>query len=77
VQALGETRLAVVFHRVLLPDGRTYGLNQFNGLNQVGDAGLRDRVNQHYLSTFGASAAVGLITGLSQFLGNVGFGGDR
>jgi type IV secretion system protein VirB10 len=76
VQALGETRLAVVFHRVLLPDGRTYGLNQFNGLNQVGDAGLRDRVNQHYLSTFGASAAVGLITGLSQFLGNVGFGGD-
>ena len=76
VQALGETRLAVVFHRVLMPDGRTYGLNQFNGLNQVGDAGLRDQVNQHYLSTFGASAAVGLITGLSQFLGNVGFGGD-
>jgi hypothetical protein len=31
---------------------------------------------RHYLSTFGASAAVGLITGLSQFLGNVGFGGD-
>jgi type IV secretion system protein VirB10 len=76
VQALGETRLAVVFHRVLMPDGRTYGLNHFNGLNQVGDAGLRDQVNQHYLSTFGASAAVGLITGLSQFLGNVGFGGD-
>ena len=76
VQALGETRLAVVFHRVLMPDGRTYGLNQFNGLNQVGDSGLRDQVNQHYLSTFGASAAVGLITGLSQFLGNVGFGGD-
>lgn len=76
VQALGETRLAVVFHRVLLPDGRTYALTQFNGLNQVGDAGLRDRVNQHYLSTFGASAAVGLITGLSQFLGNVGFAGD-
>jgi len=76
VHALGETRLAVVFHRVLMPDGRTYGLNQFNGLNQVGDAGLRDQVNQHYLSTFGASAAVGLITGLSQFLGNVGFGGD-
>jgi type IV secretion system protein VirB10 len=76
VQALGETRLAVVFHRVLMPDGRTYGLNQFNGLNQVGDAALRDQVNHHYLSTFGASAAVGLITGLSQSLGNIGFGGD-
>ena len=51
-------------------------MNQFNGLNQVGDSGLRDQVNQHYLSTFGASAAVGLITGLSQSLGNIGFGGD-
>lgn len=74
VQALGETRLAVSFHRLVFPDGRTYALDQFIGLNQVGDAGLRDRVNQHYLSTFGASAAVGLITGLSQFLGTAGLG---
>lgn len=37
-------------------------------------------MNHHYLATFGAAAAVGLITGLSQFLGNVGLGagdGDR
>ena len=74
VQALGETRLAVSFHRLVLPDGRTYPLDQFMGLNQIGDAGLRDQVNQHYLSTFGAAAAVGLITGLSQFLGTAGFG---
>jgi type IV secretory pathway VirB10-like protein len=74
VQALGETRLAVSFHRLVFPDGRTYALDQFIGLNQVGDAGLRDRVNQHYLSTFGASAAVGLITGLSQFIGTAGLG---
>ena len=74
VQSLGETRLAVSFHRLVFPDGRTYALDQFIGLNQVGDAGLRDRVNQHYLSTFGASAAVGLITGLSQFLGTAGLG---
>lgn len=80
VQALGETRLAVAFHRVLMPDGRTYRLDQFIGLNQIGDAGLRDRVNQHYLSTFGAAAAVGLISGLAQFLGSAGLGrgdGDR
>ena len=80
VQALGETRLAVAFHRLLMPDGRTYRLDQFIGLNQIGDAGLRDRVNQHYLSTFGAAAAVGLISGLAQFLGSAGLGrgdGDR
>ncbi len=77
VQALGETRLAVSFHRLLMPDGRTYRLDQFVGLNQIGDAGLRDQVNQHYWSTFGAAAAVGLISGLSQYLGSAGLtGGD-
>jgi len=80
VQAFGETRLAVTFHRLLMPDGRTYRLDQFLGLNQIGDAGLRDKVNQHYLSTFGAAAAVGLISGLSQYLGSAGLGsgdGDK
>jgi type IV secretion system protein TrbI len=72
VQSLGETRLAVGFRRLLMPDGRTYRLDQFLGLNQIGDAGLKDRVNQHYLATFGAAAAVGLISGLSQLLGSAG-----
>ena len=74
VQSFGETRLAVSFHRLVMPDGRTYRLDQFLGLNQIGDAGLKDRVNQHYLATFGAAAAVGLISGLSQFIGSAGLG---
>jgi type IV secretion system protein VirB10 len=80
VQGFGEARLAVAFHRLLMPDGRTYRLDRFLGLNQIGDAGLRDRVNHHYLSTFGAAAAVGLISGLSQYLGSAGLAqgdGDR
>ena len=80
VQALGETRLAVSFHRLLMPDGSTQRLDQFLGLNQIGDAGLRDKVNQHYWSTFGSAAAVGLISGLAQWLGTAGFArgtGDR
>lgn len=80
VQAFGETRLAVSFHRLLMPDGRSYRLDQFMGLNQIGDGGLRDKVNHHFLSTFGAAAAVGLISGLSQYLGSAGLGsgdGDR
>ena len=72
VQAFGETRLAVAFHRLVQPDGRTYQLDQFRGLNQLGDVGLRDRVNQHYWSTFGAAGAVGLISGLAQWLGTAG-----
>jgi type IV secretion system protein VirB10 len=74
VQTFGEARLAVLFHRLLMPDGRMYRLDQFGGLNQIGDAGLKDRVNQHYLATFGAARAVGLISGLAQFLGSAGLG---
>jgi len=80
VQSLGETRLAVTFHRLLMPDGSTVPLDQFRGLNQIGDSGLRDKVNHHFLSTFGAAGAIGLVTGLSQLLGSAGLGvsdGDR
>jgi len=80
VQSVGESRLAVAFHRLILPDGRTVGLDQFTGLNQRGDAALRDQVNHHYWSTFGAASAVGLISGLGQSLSTIGFGqgsGDR
>lgn len=80
VQSFGEARLAVAFHRLVMPDGRTYALDDFLGVNQIGDAGLRDRVNQHYWSTFGAAGAVGLISGLAQYVGGLGFGkgdGDR
>jgi type IV secretion system protein VirB10 len=80
VQALGESRLAVALHRLIQPDGRTYRLDQFMGLNQIGDAGLRDKVNHHYWSTFGAAGAVGLISGLAQWIGSTGLSrgdGDR
>ena len=76
VSSVGESRLAVAFHRLLLPDGRTVSLDQFTGLNQLGDAALRDQVNHHYFSTFGAASAVGVIGGLGQYLGTVAFGGS-
>jgi type IV secretory pathway VirB10-like protein len=80
VQGLGELRLAVAFHRLVMPDGSTHDLDHPPALNQIGDAGLRDQVNQHYGSTFGAAAAVGLINGLAQLLGTSGLtggSGDR
>ena len=81
VEGWGETRLAVSFHRIVMPDGTTsVSLDHFRGLNQLGDAGLSDQVDRHYWSTFGGAAAVGLVGGLSQLLGNVALGrgdGDR
>src|ERR1700682_6047531 len=45
VDTFGQTRLAVVFHRVLMPDGYSVSLDHFKGLNQIGDTGLRDHVS--------------------------------
>jgi type IV secretion system protein TrbI len=61
VDTFGQTRLAVVFHRVLMPDGFSVSLDQFKGLNQIGDTGLRDQVNNHYLRIFGVSLAIGAL----------------
>jgi len=67
VQAFGETRLAVKFHRLAMPDGTTHNLDQFTGLNERGDAGLNDEVDRHYLQIFGASIALGSLSGLAQY----------
>jgi type IV secretory pathway VirB10-like protein len=66
VEAFGQMRLAVAFHRLLMPDGYSVSLDQFKGLNQAGDVGLRDQVNNHYLRIFGASLAVGAIGGAAE-----------
>ena len=66
VEAFGQRRLVVTFHRLIMPDGYTVNLNQFRGLNQIGETGLRDRVNNHYMQLFGVSIAIGAIGGFSQ-----------
>jgi type IV secretory pathway VirB10-like protein len=66
VEALGQARLAVVFHRLLMPDGYSVSLDQFKGLNQAGDTGLRDQVNNHYLRIFGVSLALGALGAVAE-----------
>lgn len=61
----GQQRLAVVFHRLIMPDGYSVSLDQFQGLSQIGETGLRDQVNHHYMEIFGVSLAIGAIAGLS------------
>ena len=66
VTSIGQERLAVLFHRVTMPDGYSVSLDQFKGLNQVGETGLRDQVNHHYAQIFGTSLAIGAIAGLAE-----------
>jgi type IV secretion system protein VirB10 len=67
VQSWGDSRLAVSFHRLVMPNGRTHSLDRFKGLNQIGDTGLKDSVNRHYWQVFGASLAIGALSGLGQY----------
>ena len=69
-----QSRLAVSFHRLILPDGRWVSL-EFHGLNQVGEGALKDQVNRHYFSMFAAVGAVGVLSGLTAIGGNPYQGG--
>lgn len=73
VDQFGQERVAVSFHRIIMPDGYSANLDQFQGLNQVGETGLKDKVNHHYMRIFGASVALGAIAGFSLHNTNQGF----
>jgi type IV secretion system protein TrbI len=72
VTMLGEERLAVFFHRLVMPDGYSLSLDKFAGLNQIGETGLQDQVNHHYGQVFGMSLAIGAIAGFAQANNNSG-----
>ncbi len=61
-----QRRMAVVFHRMIMPDGYSVDLDQFQGLDQSGAEGLKDKVNNHYFQIFGTSIALGVIAGAGE-----------
>jgi type IV secretion system protein TrbI len=66
VDTFGQARLAVAFHRLIMPDGYSVNLDRFKGLSQEGAAALKDKVNNHYTRIFGASIAIGFLGGVAQ-----------
>jgi type IV secretion system protein VirB10 len=72
VTHIGQDRLAVVFHRLIMPDGYSVCLDKFTGLSQIGETGLSDKVNHHYVQMFGVSVALGAISGLAVRGANAG-----
>ena len=75
VRGQSDERLFVAFHRAILPTGFSVSLDQYLGLAQQGQTGLRDKVDHHYFQIFGASVALSAIEGLGQATGNIGNGG--
>ena len=70
VAGLGQKRLALTFHRMLMPDKYSVDLDQFHGLDQAGETGIKDKVNNHYVEIFGASIALGIISGAAEATNN-------
>ena len=66
VDTFGQSRLAVAFHRLIMPDGYSVSLDRFTGLDQQGATALKDKVNNHYAKIFGASLVLGVLGGISE-----------
>jgi type IV secretion system protein VirB10 len=71
VASLNQERLFVAFNRAIMPDGYSVSLDKFQGLDVIGQAGLRDLVNHHYVQIFGASLALAAVGAVTQ-IGNSG-----
>jgi type IV secretion system protein VirB10 len=73
VSSFGQKRLALTFHRILMPDKYSVDLDQFKGLDQAGEPGVKGKVNNHYLQIFGTSIALGVIAGTAEATTNSGY----
>lgn len=69
VEAQNQTRLAISFKRLLLPNDYSVDLKSAPGLDRSGQTGVTDKVNNHRLRTFGLSGAIGLLGGIAHFGG--------
>jgi type IV secretion system protein TrbI len=73
VSGFGQKRLALTFHRMLMPDNYSVDLDQFQGLDQAGETGVKGKINNHYAAIFGASIALGVIAGAAEATTNSGY----
>ena len=76
VTSFDQRRLAILFHRLILPNGKTVSLDKFRGLDQIGETGVVSTIDHHYLEIFGTSLALGAIGGLMQIGAYSGYGYD-
>ena len=65
-----QSRLVVLFHRAICPDGFSVNLEQYQGLDPLGTTGLSGKVDRGYLTAFSAAAVLGGLGGLTQIGSN-------
>lgn len=64
--AFGQSRLLVVWNRMIFPDGSSINLQGMPGGDSAGSAGLTGNVNNHYWRTFISAGLLSVITAAAQ-----------
>ncbi|MDX2481725.1 MAG: TrbI/VirB10 family protein [Desulfuromusa sp.] len=79
--AYGQARVLVSWQRISFPDGKAMDIGSMPGADIAGFSGLKDKVNNHYLRTFGSAILMSAVVAgvnLSQDDSNgVGGGSDK
>ncbi len=60
--AWGQKRVLFAWHRLIFPDGRSLDLEGMPGADLAGRAGVRDKVNNHFVRTFGSALLLSAIS---------------
>ncbi len=59
--SFGQSRVLVVWSDIIFPDGSTLQIGGMAGTDAEGYGGFNDKVNNHYLKTFGSAVMIALI----------------
>ncbi|NSX89038.1 IncP-type conjugal transfer protein TrbI [Agrobacterium tumefaciens] len=59
--SFGQSRVLVVWSDIIFPNGSTLQIGGMAGTDAEGYGGFRDKVNNHYLKTFGSAVLIALI----------------
>ena len=67
--SFGQSRVLVVWTDIIFPNGSTLQIGGMAGTDAQGYSGFKDRVNNHYLKTFGSAILIAMIgTGIDMAL---------
>ena len=60
--AWGQKRVLIAWKRLIFPDGRSMDLGSMPGTDLAAMAGVRDKVNNHFVRTFGSALLLSAMT---------------
>jgi type IV secretion system protein VirB10 len=59
--AYGQQRVLVAWNRLINPNGSTIALQGMPGTDGIGQAGMNDQVDNHYLRVFGSALLISML----------------